>query len=317
MPANAVTRMLIAAGIAIAGAYAASAAEPARVPQIDAQRAYGYLVSVCELGPRISGTPGMAAQQRLITDHFAGLGVQVGMQSFDTRHPLTGAPVRMSNMVVSWHPEAKRRVLVACHYDTRPLPDQDRYNPNGRFIGANDGASGVALLMELGHHIRDIEPTYGIDFVFFDGEELVYKGRFGNKGEYFVGSRYFAQQYRDRPPEHRYVCGVVVDMVADRNLNLYMEKKSVRFAPTVTRSLWRTAAELGVREFIARRKHDIEDDHVPLNEIARIPTCDIIDFDYPHWHTMRDVPSKCSGESLEKVGRVLLHWLTAVPDPQG
>lgn len=285
------------------------------IPGFDAERAYGYLVEICQLGTRVSGSRGMANQQKLIAEHFAELDAEVGMQSFDAVHPLSGAPVRMANMIVSWHPEARERVLLACHYDTRPLPDRDRFNPRGQFLGANDGASGVALLMELGHHIRDIEPTYGIDFVFFDGEELVYQSTFGTKGEYFLGSRYFAQQYRDNPPEFRYMCGVVVDMVGDRDLNLYMEKKSLKLAREVTKSIWQTAAQLKIKEFVARRKHDIEDDHVPLNQIARIPTCDIIDFDYPHWHTMRDVPSKCSGESLEKVGRVLLVWLTQVPEP--
>jgi hypothetical protein len=81
----------------------------------------------------------------------------------------------------------------------------------------------------------------------------------------------------------------------------------------VTRSVWDAAARLRVREFIPRRKHEVRDDHLPLNEIARIPTCDIIDFDYPHWHTRNDLPAACSGESIAKVGRVLLEWLPHAP----
>jgi hypothetical protein len=292
---------------------AARAAEPAATTAaaLDAARAYGYLVKICRLGPRISGTKEMADQQKLIADHFTKFGAHLRYQSFDVAHPLSGRPVRMTNMIVSWHPQAKERVLLACHYDTRPWPDRDPVNPRGRFLGANDGASGVALFMEMAHHLPELQPTYGVDFVFFDGEELIY----GDRGKFFLGSEHFAKEYRDRPPEHRYVMGVLVDMIGDRDLNLYMEKKSLHYAPEVTESLWAAAARLGVKEFHdhPKPKHDVEDDHVPLNVIAGIPTCDIIDFDYPHWHTTRDVPTNCSGSSLVKVGRVLLYWLENAP----
>lgn len=283
----------------------------------NAKRAFGYLLKVCGIGPRISGTTGMAQQQKLIVGHFTELGAQVRMQSFDVAHPQTGTPVRMNNIVVSWNKQAKERVLLACHYDTRPFPDRDPVNPRGRFIGANDGGSGVALFMELAHHMKDLKPTYGVDFVFFDGEELVYEPR----DKYFLGSEHFARDYRDNPPEHVYVWGVLVDMIADRRLAIYKEKNSIKYAPQLVESIWATARELKIREFIQRSKYEIRDDHLPLNEIARIPSCDIIDFDYgprsrPYWHTMKDVPANCSGASIAKVGRVLLKWLTQVPAPK-
>ncbi|MBT4866484.1 MAG: M28 family peptidase [Planctomycetaceae bacterium] len=283
----------------------------------DARRAFRYLVKVCAIGPRISGTTGMAQQQKLIVGHFTKLGAQVRMQSFDVAHPQTGTPVRMNNIVVSWNKQAKERVLLACHYDTRPFPDRDRVNPRGRFIGANDGGSGVALFMELGHHMQKLQPQYGVDFVFFDGEELVYEPR----DKYFLGSEHFARDYRDNPPEHIYVWGVLVDMIADRRLALYKEKNSIKYAPELVDSIWATARELKMREFIQRPKYEIRDDHLPLNDIAHIPTCDIIDFDYgprsnPYWHTTKDIPANCSGTSIAKVGRVLLKWLTQVPQPK-
>jgi hypothetical protein len=293
-----------------------SAGENDRLPTVDPDRAYEYLVKVCDIGPRMSGSDGMEQQQQLLSRHFTKLGGKVRFQTFDARHPLNGQPVRMSNLVVSWHPEARERVLLCCHYDTRPLPDRDS-NPNlarsGKFIGANDGGSGVALFMELGHHIRGIQPTYGVDFVFFDGEELVY----GNAPdeEWFLGSRHFARQYKEDPPEYQYVCGVLVDMIGDKNLQLYQEINSLRYAPQVTASIWKTAKSLGAKEFIAKRKHELRDDHLPLNQIAKIPTCDLIDFDYPHWHTTRDIPASCSGASLAVVGNVLLAWLQEVPPP--
>lgn len=297
-------QLMLTAGVILSLTPLASAQTP--VPNAD--RAFRYLEQVCAIGPRISGTEGMQKQQALIEAHFTQLGAEVRYQEFDVAHPQTGNPVRMKNMIVTWHPEQTERILIGCHYDTRPFPDREplAINRTKPFIGANDGASGVALLMEMGHHMRKINPRQGVDFVFFDGEELVYQPN----DKYFLGSEHFARQYRDNPPSgYRYTQGVIVDMVADRDLQIYMEKYSLRYAPQVTRSIWATARRLGVKEFIQRSKYEIRDDHLPLNEIAKIPTADIIDFDYPHWHTRNDLPAACSGESLSKVGRVLLAWL--------
>ena len=275
------------------------------------KRASDYLLKICRIGPRPSGSRGMVEQQKLIVKHFTDLGAKVFYQPFDVAHPVNGAPVRMNNIVVSWNPEAKERVLLCCHYDTRPFPDRDFYNPRGKFVGANDGASGVALFMEMGHHMKDLNPTYGVDFILFDGEELVY--RRGDK--YFWGSEHFAKQYRSNPPEYKYHYGVLVDMIGDRRLSIYMEKNSMRLAPELTRSIFATAQKLRVREFVPKLKHEVRDDHLALNEIAGIPACDLIDFDYRYWHTTKDVPSQCSGASLQKVGRVLMEWLEKVPKP--
>jgi hypothetical protein len=280
---------------------------------LNAARAFSYLEKICRIGPRPSGSRGMTEQQTLLAEHFGRLGAQVAFQSFDAADPITGEPVRMSNLIVTWHPKATQRVLIACHYDTRPFPDNDRRDPRGIFVGANDGASGAALLMELGNQMPGLPVTRGVDFVFFDGEELVVQ----RQGQYFLGSTHFAREYRDHPPAHKYAAGVLVDMIGDRDLNIFMEKNSLRLAPSVTRSLWRTASSLGIREFHATPRYDINDDHLPLNEIARIPTCDVIDFDYPYWHTTLDVPHRCSGESLTKVGRVLLRWVCEPPAKQG
>lgn len=282
---------------------------------LDERRAFGYLEDICKLGPRPSASEGMTKQQELLADHFTKLGAQVGLQQFNTAHPKTGVPVRMTNLIVSWHPQAKERVLLCCHYDTRPFPDRDPYRPKGTFLGANDGGSGVALFMEMGHSLSAIQPTFGVDMIFFDGEEFIFQR---DGGKFFLGSEHFAQQYRDRPPPHRYVCGVLVDMIGDKKLTIPIEPLSQKFAPKVTASIWQTARALGVKEFLSKsHPHEINDDHVPLNEIAKIPTADLIDFDYPHWHTTNDKPSQCSGASLVKVGRVLLEWLQHVPADVG
>jgi Zn-dependent M28 family amino/carboxypeptidase len=224
-------------------------------------------------------------------------------------------PVPIVNLVIEWHPERLERVLLCAHYDTRPFPDRDPKRPRGRFIGANDGGSGVALLMELGRHMPAFQGPTGVDFVLFDGEEFVFDEQ-RDREYYFVGSNHFARDYRGSPPRHRYRWGVLLDMVADAHLDLYQEKNSLRYARPLVNQIWNTASRLGINEFIRQSGYELRDDHIPLNEIAKIPTCDLIDFDYPrrgtrqsYWHTEADTLDKCSATSLAKVGWVVLEWL--------
>ena len=301
---------------------------PEKTNPLDPARAYEYLKAICDLGPRISGSPGMTKQQQLLTEHFEKLGGKVRRQEFTIRHPQTGQPVTITNLIVQWHPESKERVLLAAHYDTRPWPDRDpnvRKRTSGTFIGANDGGSGTAVLMELAHFMPQLKGKYGVDFLLLDAEEFVYKDANRTLGiagdQYFIGSEYFARDYVANPPEYRYRWGVLLDMVGDRKLQIYQEKNSTWWTDTkpLVDDIWATARRLGVREFIAKRKHEVEDDHLRLRNIAKIPTCDIIDFEYPveqnrtpggkYWHTEADTLDKCSGESLVKVGWVILEWL--------
>jgi glutaminyl-peptide cyclotransferase len=287
----------------------ASAAPPSRVAKnpFDGPAAYEYLKQICAHGPRYSGSKGMKAQQAMLVEHFQRLGAKVTQQEFQARHPQDGGAVPMANILVEWHPERKERVLLAAHYDTRPYPDRDPRNPRGNFIGANDGGSGVAVLMELGKAMPKFQSHYGVDFVFFDGEELVFK-----EGDpYCLGSEHFARQYVAEPPPYKYRWGVVLDMVGGKNMRLLQEGNSVQWADTrpLVQQIWATAARLRVREFIPQLGTQVTDDHVPLHDLAGIPTCDIIDMSYPAWHTQADVPAQCSALSLGKVGWVMMEWL--------
>jgi hypothetical protein len=281
----------------------------------DGQQAYAYLERLCEFGPRPAGSQAMREQQKYLIEHFRNLGAQVTLQEFTVRHPVQHKRVTLANLLIEWHPEAQERILLCAHYDTRPYPDQDPLRPRGRFVGANDGASGTALLMELGRHMPALAGALGVDFVLFDGEELVYSER----DSYFLGSTHFARQYARRrgPPRYRY--GILLDMVGDAQLELYQERHSVRWPDTrpLVDDLWETARRLGVREFIARPRHLIRDDHLPLHDIAGIATCNVIDFDYPHWHTERDLPEQCSALSLAKVGWVVHEWIQQTLANQG
>ncbi len=276
----------------------------------DGARAYEYLKRICTLGPRPSGSAGMARQREMVMEHFRQCGGQVELQSFRYRHPVDGSAVPMANVIVRWHPERTERILLCAHYDTLPFPLRDPQNRRGTFVGANDGASGVALLMELAHRMPQLQSNYGVDFALFDGEEFI----FNERQPYFIGSRYFAERYvKDRPP-YRYRYGVLLDMVGDAKLQIYQERYSMRWKDTrpLVEDIWATARRLGVKEFIPRKGHTIRDDHLPLHNDGKIPCCNVIDFDYPYWHTQADTPDKCSALSLAKVGWVISEWLQAV-----
>jgi hypothetical protein len=278
------------------------------------ERAFGYLQQLCDLGPRPSGSAAMARQQQMLQQFFADRGASVTMQTFDIRHPEDGSDVALANLIASWHPDRPKRFLLCAHYDTRPFPDQDPLNRRGTFVGANDGASGTAALMELANQMSDLPQDVGVDIVLFDGEEFVWQQ---GRDDYFLGSTFFARKYLASPPAVPYQAGILLDMIGDRELTIYYEQNSLRYARDVVKSIWRTADKLGVRAFVPRVRHTIDDDHIPLNKIARIPTVDLIDFDYPrvgigapsYWHTEQDIPDNCSGDSLAAVVWVLHQWL--------
>jgi len=312
----------LAEGVPLTRTAAGSSENP-----LDAGRAMGYLRAICELGPRISGSEAMKRQQEIVVEHFEKLGAEVELQRFAARHPQRRSErVPMANLIARWRPEAPRRVLLCAHYDTRPLPDQDpdpRARKTGVCLGANDGASGVAVLMELGHVMAErfadeaADPDFGIDFVLFDGEELVYTER----DPYFLGSQWFATQYAKRTPRPgpdggepvawSYGAAVLLDMVGDADLELYFEGYSFssRQSRPICREVWDVADRLGVDEFVPRPKYSVKDDHLALRKYGGIRAIDVIDFDYPYWHTTEDTPDKCSGRSLAKVGWVMWEWL--------
>ncbi len=284
----------------------------------DAKRAMGHLEAICAIGPRISGTEGMRKQQELIEKHFKNLGAEVEYQKFTFRQVSRRQPTEMANLIVSWHPARERRVILCSHYDTRPIADQedDPRNWHKPFVSANDGGSGVALLLELGRHMRDLPTRVGVDFVFFDGEEFILDPR---TDYYFLGSVYFAKQYKGGKMRPKYVAAILLDMIAGKDVHFPMEGYSARAAAPLVESVWRVARELNVTAFEDKLGPDVYDDHLPLNN-GGILAIDIIDlkttvskpFNYAHWHRLSDTPENCSGESMAQVARVLSVWLQRV-----
>jgi glutaminyl-peptide cyclotransferase len=278
----------------------------------DARRAMGYLDDVCAIGPRISGSEGMQKQQELLTKHFEKLGGKVELQKFTARQNSQKQPVEMANLIVSWFPERERRVILCSHYDTRPIADQEPDMRKWRepFLSANDGGSGVALLMELGHHMKDLKTNVGVDFVFFDGEEYVFEPR---SDKYFFGSENFGRVYR-KDKKCKYLAAVLMDMIGGKTPHFPVEQNSWFQAGDLVQQLWSIAGELKCTAFegIGNDSPRVEDDHVALFRNGGIPAIDIIDFSYPHWHRLSDLPENCAGAGLEQVARVLSVWIQRV-----
>jgi glutaminyl-peptide cyclotransferase len=291
----------------------ASSAMATKPAPIDGERAFGYLKKICAIGPRMAGTEPNTRQRKMVAEHFQKMGAKVLEQPFQSAHPLTGQPVNMVNLVGMWNPDRLDRIVIAAHYDTRPEPDQemDPIRHKQPFIGANDGGSGVALLMELAHHMNDLKTQWGVDLVLLDGEELVY-GNEPRRGEYFLGSKEFARRYVEQVESnrirYRYAGGIVLDMVGGKDLAILQEPNSLRLAPKLVREIWTTARQIGVKSFRFSQGREVLYDHLPLND-AGIPTIDVIDFEYPYWHKADDLPEHCSARSLTDVGRVLTAWL--------
>jgi hypothetical protein len=274
----------------------------------DSKRAMGYLDELCKIGPRISGSEGMKKQQEYLRKHFEGLGATVQMQEFRAKQKSKRDKVDMANMIITWHPDRMKRVVICSHYDTRPIADQEENQRDWTkpFVSANDGTSGVALLMELAHHMKDLKTPIGVDFVLFDGEEYIYEPA---TDDYFFGSKHFAAEYRKKRDKVKYLGAVLLDMIGGKNARFPMEPYSYTKAGALTERIWKIAEEQKCTAFKnVISDTEVQDDHIALNN-AGIPAVDIIDFSYKHWHKLSDVPENCSADGLEQVARVLGVWM--------
>jgi glutaminyl-peptide cyclotransferase len=285
----------------------------------DGERAVKYVKQLCEIGPRVSGSEGMKKQQALLIQHFESHGGVVTKQEFTARQRSRVNEVAMTNLVISWHPKRTKRVILCSHYDTRPMAHEEvnRDNWTKPFVSANDGTSGVALLMELAPLMKDLPTNVGIDFVLFDGEEYVFDMgvpaiRDGDK--YFFGSEHFAGLYKKERPRlpFQYTAAILLDLCCAADARLAVEGFSWEFAPLMVREVWDIAAKQGAKSFKFEqgfhRAARVTDDHLALNEVG-IPAIDIIDFDYPDWHKLTDTPDKISAKQTAEVANVLLAWL--------
>lgn len=265
-------------------------------PNFNEQRAYQDILYQVSLGPRPVGSIAQAETRIWIIETLQQYGWEVELQE------TSWAGQTLYNIIAK-RGTGPRWVIFGAHYDTRFVADRDS-NPDNRqeaVLGANDGASGVAILLELARSIPPLGDEE-IWLVFFDGED---NGDYPG-WDWILGSRFFVTSLQnDRVSSLAPDAVIIVDMIGDSDLQIYKEKNS---SFILNNEIFTIANELGYQQFISHYKYRIIDDHLPFIE-AGIPAIDLIDFDYPYWHTTQDTADKVSPDSLEAVGTTLLAWL--------
>ena len=276
----------------------------ARETKFDGAKAFKLLEKQVAFGPRVPATPGHAACLGFMQSYMQKYSDEVSLQPFTRR--IGRRVLSMTNLIAVRNPSAEKFVLLCAHWDTRPTADMevDPVKKRQPIPGANDGASGVAVLMEIARLLAENKSKLGVIFVFFDGED------YGPTSDnMFMGSEWFADSLKgDKPPidQSKIEYGILLDMVGDKDLKIYQEKASMRGAPEVVARVWSAAKKLGYEHvFVPQTKYFINDDHIPLLK-AGVKCIDVIDFDYRPWHTLDDTPDKCSAESLGVVGSVVV-----------
>jgi glutaminyl-peptide cyclotransferase len=275
------------------------------VPVFNDQTAFSYLKAQTDFGPRNPNSIGHQKCLEYLANELSRNADRVTRQDF-VHHGYGGEILKLTNIFGTFNSSAPDRILLLAHWDTRPRSDEEKdpAKRNQPILGANDGASGVAVLMEVASLLKQTPPRIGVDVLFVDGEDY---GTSHDLESYFLGTRYFmkvkSENYRPR-------FAVLLDMVGYKDLQIPMEQSSATYAPEIVERIWSTAENLGITQFVNIPGEQIEDDHTPLNE-GGVPAVDIIDFQYPYWHTTQDTPDKCSAESLGAVGKVLLHVIYA------
>lgn len=293
-----VVSLVLAVGLSAGACADRSAAPPARA--FDSASAFGYLEAQVAMGPRYPGTPGHEQMKRWLDSLARERADTVIVQDWE-QVTSKGKHLKLRNVLARFNPQAPKRILYVAHWDTRPFADNapvaaDKLKP---VPGANDGASGVALLFGVADALKRARPGIGVDLLFVDGEDF---GDFSDSTETLLGSRYYAKH---QPPGGMPLFAVVWDMVGDRDPQFYHEGNSLLGAPEVVNLVWDAARVAGAQAFQPSPKHTVTDDHTPLQQVG-IRAIDVIDFDYPAWHTPDDTIDKVSAATLGQVGKVAL-----------
>lgn len=271
-------------------------------PRFDGDAAHELVRTQVAFGPRVPGSPGHARQLAWMIERLDSLAPELSVDTF-THVTAAGEALTLYNVLARFEPAASRRVLLLAHWDTRPRSDAAA-DPAERGLpvpGANDGASGTAVLLELARLFSIVSPPLGVDLLFVDGED------YGpGMEDMFLGARRYASRLG---AQGRPVYGLLLDMVGDASPSFPPEELSAQYAEVVVRKVWRAAERLGYREYFPKAVGErLVDDHLPLIE-AGLPTANLVDFTYgpgnAYWHTPRDTPERVSAATLGMVGEVV------------
>lgn len=292
---------------------------PIVVPAFDTDSAYHYIAQQMAFGPRV---PGSTAQEKAATwlaDELRRHGAEVFVQKGNVK-AYNGTRLPIFNIIGSYNPSAKNRVLLVAHWDSRHIADHDP-NPKKRnqpVPGANDGASGVGILLEIARQIGKHNPPIGIDILLADAEDYGAPQDWNGshaENHWALGTQYWCR--RPHQPGYRATYGILLDMVGAANARFYKEYFSMRYAGYYVDKIWKTAAQLGYSNyFIETEGGAITDDHYFINRMMGIPTLDIIHTEiegeqtfFPFWHTTDDTLDKISKQTLQAVGEIVMHTL--------
>lgn len=286
------------------------------VPLFNEDSALVFIKNQVDFGPRVPSTEAHEKCANYIINKLKSHGLQVQVQegmvkTFDNKTH------KIKNIIASVNPDRQSRIFISAHWDTRPFADQDSKNKDMPIDGANDGASGVGVLLELARQFSIVKPTAGIDLIFFDIEDYgqPQDTKFPEmEDSYCLGSQYWANH---KDPSYSAKYGVNLDMIGGTNARFTKEGTSMYYAPGILEKVWKTANDIGYGNYFVNDKTaPITDDHSYVNEIAKIPTIDIIDNDpttksnfYKHWHTHQDSFENIDKKSIKAVGQTLMQLL--------
>jgi len=282
---------------------ACSAGSAAGRGEFDGEAALSYVAQQLAFGPRIPNTDPHRQAGDWILAQLRSRAESVEVQAF-SHVTVDGDTLRLRNFIARFRPSVRERILLLAHWDTRPHADRSANPADQRrpMPGANDGASGVAVLLGVADALKRNAPALGVDLLFVDGEDY---GDFGVNKDVLLGARHYAANAGSARP----LFAVLFDMIGDVDLQIPQEAYSAQRAPEVVDRVWSKAAELGYgRVFRPTVSGAVTDDHVPLLD-AGFRAIDVIDFDYPHWHTTEDTLDKVSARSLKAVGDVAVALL--------
>lgn len=270
------------------------------ITDFDATRAYNHVKKMVEVGPHPAGSAAIKKVQEYIEKELKSYGLKVTEDNFEAVTPRS--TVAMKNIIAELPGEKSEVILITGHYDTKLQPG---------FVGANDGGSSAATVLELARALAKTKPAYTLRFVFFDGEEAVVDWSAMNGQDNTYGSRHLAAKMQADGSLAHVKALLLVDMIGDKDLDIKREGESTRWLVDI---LWNTAQMVGYEKNFLRDEQYISDDHLPFKELG-VPVVDLIDFNYgpdhAYWHTNQDTLDKISGESMKAVGDVIIR---ALPD---